>query len=149
MQVSCKVLQVSVSGYFRWLARSPSQGCSSRHLADSLIVTHMRAIERQVKGEYGWPRMQKGLQARGIRTGKERVRKLMQQHCIRGKTKRKFMRTTDSSYKLPVAADLVQRRFTASAPDRVWTTDITYIHTAQGWLYLAVMLDLHSRQIVG
>lgn len=149
VKVSCKVLQVSVSGYFRWLGQSKFEGCASTRLGDSLIVTHMHAIHRQVKGEYGWPRMQKELQARGFRIGKERVRKLMQEHGIRAKTKRKFVITTDSRHKLPVAPDLLQRRFTEAAPNRVWTTDITYIHTAQGWLYLAVMLDLHSRQIVG
>lgn len=93
--------------------------------------------------------MQKELQARGFRVGKERVRKLMQEHCIRSKTKRKFVVTTDSRHKLPVAPDLMQRRFNQAVPNRVWTTDITYISTAEGLLYLTVMLDLHSRQIVG
>lgn len=149
VKVSCKVLQVSISGYFRWLGQSKSQCGANTRLSDALIVAHMRAIDLEVKGEYGWSRMQKELQSRGFRVGKERVRKLMQEHGIRAKTTRKFVVTTDSRHKLPVAADLVQRRFTQVEPNRVWTTDITYIHTAEGWLYLAVMLDLHSRQIVG
>ena len=82
-------------------------------------MTHIRAIYVQVKGEYGWPRMQKELQARGLRIGKERVRKLMAEHGIRAKTKRKFVVTTDSKHSLPTASDLVQRRFTPQAPNQL------------------------------
>jgi transposase InsO family protein len=94
--------------------------------------------------------MHKELLARGVRVGKERVRKLMQQqHGIRAKGKKKFVVTTDSRHHLPVAPDLVQRQFSPEAPNQVWTGDITYIHTDEGWLYLCVVLELHSPQIVG
>lgn len=104
--VSCHVLQVSSSGYFRW---RHCGGKAPRHCGDALALAHIRAIHAEVKGEYGWPRMQKELQARGLRIGKERVRTLMAEHGIRAKTKRKFVVTTDSKHSLPVAPDLVQR----------------------------------------
>lgn len=119
-----------------------------RH-SDEAVLVHIRAIHAEVKGEYGWPRMHKELLARGIRVGKDRVRKLMQQHGIKAKTKRKFVVTTDSRHSLPVAPDLVQRRFNPEAPNRLWCGDITYIHTEEGWLYLAAVIDLFSRQVVG
>jgi putative transposase len=109
----------------------------------------MRAIHAEVKGEYGWPRMHKELLARGIRVGKDRVRKLMQQHGIKAKTKRKFVVTTDSRHNLPVAPDLVQRRFNPQGPNQLWSGDITYIATDEGWLYLAAVIDLFGRQVVG
>ena len=93
--------------------------------------------------------MHRELLARGLRVGKERVRRLMQRHGIRAKGKRKFVVTTDSAHRLPVAPDLVQRRFTPSAPNVLWSGDITYIATDEGWLYLAAVLDLRSRQVVG
>jgi len=97
----------------------------------------MRAIHTEVKGEYGWPRMHKELLARGIRVGKERVRRLMQQHGLKAKTKRKFVVTTGSRHNLPVAPDLVQRQFNPDAPNQIWTGDITYLATDEGWVYLA------------
>jgi putative transposase len=109
----------------------------------------MRSIHAQVKGEYGWPRMHKQLLAKGIRVGKERVRRLMQQHGIKAKTKRKFVVTTDSRHNLPVAPDLVQRRFNPEVPNQIWTGDITYLATDEGWMYLAGVIDLYSRQLVG
>lgn len=93
--------------------------------------------------------MHRELLARGLRVGKERVRRLMQRHGIRAKGKRKFVVTTVSAHRLPVAPDLVQRRFTPAAPNVLWSGDITYIATDEGWLYLAAVLDLHSRQVVG
>lgn len=151
VKVMCKVLGVSASGYFRWQRqqRTPVERGSGRRLGDEALLAHIRAIHVQLKGEYGWPRMHKELVARGICVGKERVRRLMQQHGIRARTKRKFVVTTDSKHHLPVAPDLVQRRFTPQAPNQLWSGDITYIATDEGWLYLAVVLDLHSRQVVG
>ncbi len=109
----------------------------------------MRAIHEQLRAEYGWPRMHKELLARGHRVGKERVRQSMQRHGLRAKGRRKFVVTTDSAHRLPVAPDLVQRRFDPPAPNLLWTGDITYILTVEGWLYLAAVVDLHSRQVVG
>lgn len=93
--------------------------------------------------------MHKELLARGIRVGKNRVRKLMQQHGIRAKTKRKFVVTTDSRHSLPVAPDLVQRRFNPEAPNQLWVADMTYVPTWMGFLYLAVVIDVWSRRVVG
>lgn len=93
--------------------------------------------------------MWKELLARGIRVGKLRVQKLMQRHGIKARGKRKFVVTTDSKHDLPIAPNLLERNFTAQQPNQVWTTDITYIATDEGWLYLVVMLDLYSRQVVG
>ena len=146
----CEVLQVSPSGYFSWdRAGKAGYGGPTRFHSDEAVLAHMRAIHAEVKGEYGWPRMHKELLLRGIRVGKDRVRKLMQQHGIRARTKRKFVVTTDSRHRLPVAADLVQRQFNPPAPNQLWSGDITYIVTDEGWLYLAAVLDLHSRQVVG
>ncbi|WP_155754012.1 IS3 family transposase [Burkholderia vietnamiensis] len=150
VNVSCGVLEVSASGYFNWLRRRDSgHGRPARRHSDEALLAYMRAIHAEVKGEYGWPRMHKELLARGIRVGKNRVRKLMQQHGIRAKTKRKFVVTTDSRHSLPVAPDLVQRRFNPEAPNQLWSGDITYIQTDEGWLYLAAVIDLFNRQVVG
>ncbi|MBO1011820.1 MULTISPECIES: IS3 family transposase [Betaproteobacteria] len=152
VSVSCGVLEVSASGYFNWLRRrEDGHGRSGpgRLYSDEALLAHIRAIHAEVKGEYGWPRMHKELVARGIRVGKDRVRKLMQQHGIKAKTKRKFVVTTDSRHSLPVAPDLVQRRFNPEAPNQLWSGDITYIQTDEGWLYLAAVIDLFSRQVVG
>ncbi len=146
----CAVLEVSPSGYFHW---KTSQGRDSdgprRTVSDEAVLAHLRAIHVQIGGEYGWPRMHKELLARGVRVGKERVRLLMQRHGIKAKGKRRFVVTTDSKHPMPVASDLVQRRFTPEAPNTVWSGDITYIVSDEGWLYLAVALELYSRQIVG
>ena len=150
VSISCDVLEVSASGYFVWQRRRDAgrPGPAGRH-SDEALLAHMRAIHAEVKQEYGWPRMHKELLARGIRVGKERVRHLMQQHGIKAKTKRRFVVTTDSRHNLPVAPDLVQRRFNPEAPNRLWSGDITYIATDEGWLYLAAVIDLFSRQVVG
>jgi putative transposase len=120
VSVSCEVLEVSASSHFNWLHRRESgQGGPVRRLSYEALLAHIRAIHAEVKGEYGWPRMHKELLARGIRVGKDRVRKLMQQHRIRAKTKRKFVVTTDSKHSLPEAPDLVQRRFNPQEPNQL------------------------------
>ena len=150
VSISCGVLEVSTSGYFNWLRRPQDMAgtASGRHSNES-VLAHIRAIHAEVKGEYGWPRMHKELLARGIRVGKDRVRKLMKQHGIRARTKRKFVVTTNSRHSLPVTPDLVQRRFNPDMPNQLWSGDITYIATDEGWLYLAAVIDLFSRQVVG
>lgn len=146
----CEVLEVSPSGYFSWSSSAQqSRGCPARWHSDEALLAHIRSIHTQIGGEYGWPRMHKELLARSLRVGKERVRQLMQRHGIRAKGKRKFVVTTDSKHQMPVAPDLVQRRFNPGAPNMIWTGDITYIPTDEGWLYLAAVLELHSRQVVG
>jgi putative transposase len=118
-------------------------------LSNEALLAHIRAIHAEVKGEYGWPRVWKELLARGIRVGKERVQRLMQRTASRRAGKRKFVVTTDSKHDLPIAQNLLARDFTPAAPDRVWSSDITYIATDEGWLYLAAVIDLFSRQVVG
>lgn len=110
---------------------------------------HTKVIHTETHGAYGWPRTWQELRARGVRVGKERVRKLMHLHGIRAKGKRRFKVTTDSNHDLPIAANLLDREFSVVEPDRVWTGDITYIATNEGWLFLAVVIDLFSRKVVG
>ena len=105
------------------------------------LLAHIRAIHAEVKGEYGWPTVWKELLARGIRVGKQRVQRLMRAHGIKARGKRKFVVTTDSKHGLPVTENLLARDVTPAAPDRVWSSDITYIATDEGWLYLAVVID--------
>jgi len=148
VSVQCEVLEVSPSGYHEHFRRRASPERRKRLSNDALLV-HIKAIHAEAKGEYGWPRVWKELLARGLRVGKERVRKLMCLHGIKARTKRKFKTTTDSNHSLPVAPNLLGRQFAVGVPNRVWASDITYIATDEGWLYLAVVLDLFSRQIVG
>lgn len=150
--VQCRVLEVSVSGYHQHRSRQaadvgPNQ--PHRRLSDKALLTHVRAIFNEMKGAYGWPRLWRELAARGVKAGKERVRRMMKAHGLRARGKRKFKATTNSAHNLPVAPNLLERNFTAPAPNRVWTGDITYIWTEEGWLYLAVVIDLFNRQIVG
>ena len=121
----------------------------NRRVSDEAVLVHIKTIHVEVKEEYGWPRMWKELLVRGIRVGKERVRKLMQRHGIKARGKRKFVVTTDSKHNLPIAPNFLERNFTPERPNQVWTSDITYIGTDEGWLYLTAVIDLFSRQVVG
>ena len=151
--LTCEVLEVSTSGYFAYWRRSkasePGKPGTKERVSDGALLTHSRVIHAEVKGEYGWPRMWRALHARGQRVGKERVRKMMKRHGIRARGKTKFVVTTDSKHHLPVAPNLLERQFAPSAPNRVWTSDITYIPTDEGWLYLTAVIDLFSRHVVG
>ena len=148
ISVQCRVLEVSVAGYHGHLLRRAGPA-ARRHLSKDALLLHIKAIHAQSRGGYGWPRIWKELQARGIRVGKERVQKLMQGQGIRAKGKRRFKVTTDSRHGLPIAPNLLDRQFTVSEPDKVWVGDITYVATDEGWLFLAVVIDLFSRQVVG
>ena len=141
----CRVLDVSESGYYRHCSHVSVKS----RINDAALLTHIRAMHAEVKGEYSWPRMWKALQAKGIKVSKERVRQMMKQNGIQARGKRKFVVTTDSKHHLPIVPNLLQRHFTTGAPNQVWTGDITYIQTDEGWHYLAVVLDLFSRQVVG
>jgi putative transposase len=121
-----------------------------RHLSDQALLVHIRAVYAENRGAYGWPRIWRQLRAQGIRVGKQRVQRLMQQHGIRARGKRRFrIATTDSRHGLPIAPNLLERNFTVATPNQVWVGDITYIPSDEGWLFLAVVLDLFSRQVVG
>ena len=113
-------------------------------------MVHIRAVYAAHRGAYGWPRIWRELHAQGVRVGKQRVQRLMQQHSIRARGRRRFrVTTTDSRHGLPIAPNLLNRNFTAAGPNQAWTGDITYIPTNQGWLFLAVVIDLFSRRVVG
>ncbi len=148
ISLQCEMLGVSQSGYHEHCARQATPAPPPLLSNDALLV-HIKAIHAKARQEYGWPRVWKALQASGIAVGKERVRKLMQRHSIKARTKRKYKATTDSNHRLPIAPNLLNRQFAVSQPNCVWTSDITYIATDEGWLYLSVVLDLFSRQVVG
>ncbi|CDS53812.1 Mobile element protein [Polaromonas sp. CG9_12] len=148
VSVQCRVLQVSAAGYHAHLVRRAS-GAQRRHLSDEALLVHIKVLHAETRGAYGWPRIWRELVARGIAVGKQRVQKLMQLHGIRAKGKRRFKVTTDSNHKLPISPNLLNREFAVAEPDKVWVGDITYIATDEGWLYLAVVIDLFSRQVVG
>ena len=148
IRVQCQVLGVSVTGYHEHMARLLTIA-RRRHLSDEALLVHIRAVFAAHRGAYGWPRVWRQLRAEGVRVGKLRVQQLMQQHGIRARGKRRFRITTDSRHSLPIAPNLLNRNFAVAAPNRVWAGDRTYIHTEEGWLFLAVVLDLFSRRIVG
>ena len=148
ISVQCLVLEGSVARYHEHFVRRASTACP-RYLSDDALLVHTKVIHTETHGAYGWPRTWQELRARGVRVGKERVRKLMHLHGIRAKGKRRFKVTTDSNHDLPIAANLLDREFSVVEPDRVWTGDITYIATNEGWLFLAVVIDLFSRKVVG
>jgi len=141
----CRMLGVSSSAYYAWR----SQGISSRAQADARLLEHIRAIYTANRGVYGAPRIHDALADEGIHCGRKRIARLMRQHDIRAKTVRRFRTTTQSDRFATSGIDRVQRRFTVDRPDRIWSSDITYIATHEGWVYLAVILDLHSRRVVG
>jgi transposase InsO family protein len=148
IRVQCRVLGVSVAGYHEHIARRLTIA-RRRHLSDEALLVHIRAVFAAHRGAYGWPRIWRQLRADGVRVGKLRVQQLMQRHGIRARGKRRFRVTTDSRHGLPIAPNLLNRNFTVAAPNRVWAGDMTYIQTEEGWLFLAVVLDLFSRRIVG
>ena len=149
ISVQCRVLRVSVAGYHEHFARR-REIVERRHLSDEALLVHIRAVYTENRGAYGWPRIWRELRARGIHVGKLRVQRLMQQNGIRARGKRRFrIATTDSRHSLPIAPNLLNRSFTVAAPNQVWVGDVTYISTEEGWLFLAVVIDLFSRRIVG
>jgi transposase InsO family protein len=149
--LQCDVLNVSTSGYFEHQRRKDSSRPVKlgNRLSDEALLAHIKAAHAASKGEYGWPRIWKELLANGVRVGKERIQRLMKLHGIKARGKRKYVVTTDSKHNLPIAPNLLNRNFQPAQPNAVWTSDITYIQTDEGWLYLAAVIDLYSRQVVG
>lgn len=141
----CSVLGVSTSGY----NSQRRGGASTKRLSDLQLLTLIRSIYEESKRAYGSPRILGDLKEIGIPAGKNRVERLMKENGIKSRVARKFRLTTDSKHNLPVSPNLLARNFTAERPDQVWTADLTYIWTGESWLYLAVVLDLYSRMIVG
>jgi len=142
----CDALAVSVSGYRAWKrGGSPTR----KRLTDAQLLAVIQAIHKELKGAYGSPRMVRELRGRGIPAGKPRVERLMRENGIRARHKRRYKATTDSTHTLPIAENLLDRNFAPAAPNQAWSSDITYIWTDEGWLYLAVVLDLFNREVVG
>ena len=141
----CRVFGVSRSQYYARL----KVGATKRQREDHALLVDIKAAFDASDRTYGAGRIGQDLREQGTRVGKNRIWRLMKQNGLRVKTTKRFKVTTNSDHKRPVAPNLVQRHFSAEAPDRLWTGDITYIWTAEGWLYLAVVLDVFSRRIVG
>ena len=146
VQMMCRALSVTRSGYYAWRKRPESR----RAQEDRRLLVEIRAIHRATRQSYGSPRITDDLKEKEIPCGRHRVARLMRENEIVGKQAKKFKpHTTDSKHTLPVAENLLDRRFDVGAPDRYWVSDITYIWTREGWLYLAATMDLYSRRIVG
>jgi len=145
VQKMCRVLEVSRSGYYGW-KRQP-QG--KRQKENEQILMEIRESHKNSRRAYGSPRITEDLQANGTKCGENRVARLMKNNGIVGKAKKKFKATTNSRHNLPIAENVLNQNFTAKEPNTVWVSDITYVPTLEGWLYLVVILDLFSRQVVG
>ncbi len=146
--VMCRVLEVSRAGYYAWCARPLAE----RVKADTVLATRIQEIHRRAHARYGSPRVHQELRALGIRCGKKRVARLMRRAGLRATSARRYRVTTQSSHRAPVAPNRLARQFAVAGMtglDRVWAADLTYLPTEEGWLYLAVVLDLASRRVVG
>lgn len=141
----CSALDVSRSGFYAWCTRAPS----AHEEQDKKLGIEVAALHEQSRRTYGSPRIFRDLRAKGIRTSKKRVARVMRSAGIAAKRRRRFKATTDSRHTNPIAPNLLQRDFTASRVNQVWVTDVTCVWTMQGWLYLAAILDLCSRRVVG
>jgi putative transposase len=144
--VQCRVLGVCRSGYYAWRDRPRSE----RSERQEQLITEMRAIHAEKrKHSYGSPRMHRELQALGHEVSENTVARLMKENGLRATTARKFRHTTDSKHGHPVAENVMDREFTATRPNEKWVSDITYVGTDEGWLYVATVEDLYSRKVVG
>ena len=145
IRLMCRALAVSPAGYYAWCGRPESR----RSVANRALLTDIRAIHQESRQTYGSPRIWQTLVQQGQVVGEHRVARLMRHDGLRAKTVKQWRVTTDSAHRLPVVANTLDRQFTVSQPNRVWAGDLTYIWTLEGWLYLAVLLDLYSRRVVG
>lgn len=141
----CRILNVTSRGYRAWRSRPVSQ----RQRDDLVLLAHIREQHRLSLGSYGRPRMTEELKEVGLNVGHRRVGRLMHQNRFKVVRTRKYKATTDSNHRFNIAPNLLDRNFMADAPNRKWAGDISYIWTREGWLYLAVMIDLHSRRVIG
>ncbi|WP_418294697.1 IS3 family transposase [Microvirga ossetica] len=145
IQRLCQVLEVSQSGYFAWRSRPACQ----RQRDDLVLLAHVRSAFRESNGTYGSPRMTRELQDQGLPIGRRRTARLMRENGLKARQKRRFKRTTDSHHAFPIAPNLLEQDFSAERPNQKWNADISYVWTSEGWLYLAVVLDLFARRVVG
>lgn len=145
VKLLCRALGVSRSGFYDWLHAAPS----ARAQEDARLKVLITAVHRQSRETYGAPRVKQELAAQGHEVGRDRVRRLRKELDLRCKQRRKFIATTNSNHDLPVAENLLEQRFAPVRPNEAWVTDITYIPTAEGWLYLAGIKDVFTCEIVG
>lgn len=145
VQRLCKVLGVSPSGYFAWKERPACR----RQRDDMVLLAHVRSAFALSSGTYGSPRMTYELRDHGLAIGRRRVARLMRENGLRARQKRRFKRTTDSLHAFPIAPNLLDQDFTATGPNQKWGADISYVWTREGWLYLAVIIDLFARRLIG
>jgi putative transposase len=141
----CRVLGVSPSGYFAWKGRP---ACRRQH-EDRVLLAHVRSAFARSNGTYGSPRMTRELQDSGLPVGRRRTARLMRENGLKARQKRRFKQSTDSHHAWPAAPNLLDQDFAATRPDEKWGADISYIWTREGWLYLAVVIDLFARRVVG
>ncbi len=141
----CQVLGVSQSGYFAWRSRPAS--CRQRE--DLVLLAHIRSAFARSNGTYGSPRVTRELQDEGLEVGRRRTARLMRENGLKARQKRRFKRTTDSHHSFPIAPNLLEQDFSAERPNQKWAADISYVWASEGWLYLAVVLDLFARRVVG
>ena len=140
-----RLLQVSRSGFYAWYKRAES----ARARSDRALLIDIKAAHHVSRGVYGSPRVHRELLAQGHTVGRDRVARVMRENGLRGKRKRRFRNTTQSNHRHPVAPNVLEREFTVEQPNTAWVGDITYVWTLEGWLYLAVIIDLYSRRVVG
>jgi putative transposase len=145
IQILCKILDVSRSGYYDWLHHKPSQ----RELANQELDAKIQMIFQQNKQRYGSPRVTQALKHNNISCSKNRVERRMKVMQLKAIAKKKFKVTTDSNHQKPIFDNVLSRDFTTTTINQKWASDISYIHTAEGWMYLAVIIDLYSRSIIG
>jgi len=141
----CRVLETSRSGYYAWLSRSPSR----RTQEEGRLEVEIKAAHKRTRGTCGPERLQRDLAAHGVKVGISRIRRLRKKFGIRCKQIKKFKATTDSNHTLPVAENLINQQFEAASPNQIWVSDITYIPTEEGWLYLAGHKDIFTKEVVG
>lgn len=145
MWLMCKILEVSRAGYYHWLKRIPS----FRYLEDQRLLEIIRYHYNKSRGTYGLPRIYAAIRKEGLKVNKKKIARLMRINKIRAKTKKKFKVTTVENTKAKASENILKGNFSSEKENRIWTSDITYIWTKQGWLYLAVIMDVYSRKIVG
>ena len=141
----CEVFEVSPSAYYDW----EHAQASTHERRDAELVELIRVVHARYRGRYGAPRIHRRLAEDGVHVSRKRVARLMREAGLRARSARKYKATTDSKHALPVAPNLLKRQFAVTKPNVAWVSDITYLWTRQGWMYLAVILDLYSRKVVG
>lgn len=145
IEMMCKILGVSKSGYYSWLKRKPSK----RAIENQKLMEQIRQVYKKSKGTYGSPRITEELKINYVHVSRRRVARLMRKANIRSITKKRFVVTTDSKHSYPVAPNLLNREFSVDRLGKVWVSDLTYIRTIEGWLYLTVIIDLADRRVIG